>query len=214
MSTRRLNNYSWLRSLNTHQCLFCACFLWAIFIIIYIGSENVYERGTAKETSSHLRHKQLLPQNEERAAVHVSDNGREDGKITAGDNDFKELEESFEHGTLKGAVAKRRLQPRRPKKDRLLPLRVMFANAGKEDKERKTSFKWNSTEVPVADLRVKVNKPQVLLLVIVSSAPRRQDRRNAIRETWWKKCTGEVNYRLIYTYVPFHSSRMQSISEA
>lgn len=69
----------------------------------------------------------------------------------------------------------------------------MFANAGKENEETEESFNWNSNQVPLADLRVKRDKLQVLLLVIVSSGPNRQDRRNAIRETWWKKCTGKVS---------------------
>ena len=33
-------------------------------------------------------------------------------------------------------------------------------------------------------------KKKVLLLVIVSTAPQRFDRRQAIRDTWWKHCTG------------------------
>ena len=34
------------------------------------------------------------------------------------------------------------------------------------------------------------NKAKVLLLVIVSTAPQRFARRQAIRDTWWKHCTG------------------------
>ena len=34
------------------------------------------------------------------------------------------------------------------------------------------------------------NKRAVLLLVIVSTAPTRFERRQAIRETWWKYCSG------------------------
>lgn len=35
------------------------------------------------------------------------------------------------------------------------------------------------------------NKEKVLLLIIVSTAPQRLDRRQAIRDTWWKHCTGD-----------------------
>ena len=46
----------------------------------------------------------------------------------------------------------------------------------------------------VTDLR---NKSQVLLVVVVSTAPVRQERRDAIRETWWKHCrTGRVSWSL------------------
>ena len=35
------------------------------------------------------------------------------------------------------------------------------------------------------------NKTKVLLLVIVSTAPQRFARRQAIRDSWWKHCTGD-----------------------
>ena len=34
------------------------------------------------------------------------------------------------------------------------------------------------------------NKTKVLLLLIVSTAPQRYQRRQAIRDTWWKHCSG------------------------
>ena len=34
------------------------------------------------------------------------------------------------------------------------------------------------------------NKTKLLLLIVVSSAPQRMARRQGIRETWWKHCTG------------------------
>ena len=37
------------------------------------------------------------------------------------------------------------------------------------------------------------NKIPVFLLIVVSTAPSRQDRREAIRKTWWTKCGGEVS---------------------
>ena len=33
-------------------------------------------------------------------------------------------------------------------------------------------------------------KKKVLILIIVTTAPQRFDRRQAIRDTWWKHCTG------------------------
>ena len=34
----------------------------------------------------------------------------------------------------------------------------------------------------------KIWKPHITIILIVSSAPKRFDRRKAIRETWWKQC--------------------------
>lgn len=67
--------------------------------------------------------------------------------------------------------------------DGTLPFKKMFANAEEKDKKRRKSLKWNNMIVPLTDLKEEENKHQVLLLVIVSSAPRRYDRRNAIRQT-------------------------------
>jgi len=45
---------------------------------------------------------------------------------------------------------------------------------------------------------IKIRKKKVDLLVIVSSGPRRGDRRQAIRDTWWKDCkpTSQVRMKL------------------
>jgi len=42
--------------------------------------------------------------------------------------------------------------------------------------------------------RTKEKKKKINVLVIVSSAPKRSDRRQMIRETWWQECrnTGKV----------------------
>ena len=49
----------------------------------------------------------------------------------------------------------------------------------------------NLLENPIYE-KYNIAKPQekkkVTILLIVSSGPRRSDRRNAIRETWWKYC--------------------------
>ena len=86
--------------------------------------------------------------------------------------------------------------------DRLQPLKLMFANASKEDREKGNgSVYWNSILVPLTDLRDERSKLQVLLVVIVSSATQRQERRDAIRNTWWSKCTGKVCH-FVYSHFP------------
>ena len=80
------------------------------------------------------------------------------------------------------------------KRDRLLPLKTMFEDAKREGLERDRRMNWNNNTqpLPLEDLNELNYKPRVLLLAIVSSAPKRQDRRNAIRQAWWKKCFGKV----------------------
>jgi len=49
----------------------------------------------------------------------------------------------------------------------------------------------NETSLPLINFKdLGSNKRKVLLLIIVSSAPQRFDRRQAIRDTWWKHCNG------------------------
>jgi len=59
----------------------------------------------------------------------------------------------------------------------------MFANASKVKGQR-------SNMLNVSDLQEVQNKEPVLLLLIVTTAPSRYERREAIRHTWWKKCDG------------------------
>ena len=159
MSWKR--NTSWYQFKNALRCLFCASFLWVIFIVVVfcIGHQGSFKRKIVKRNwrSSHLKYTQLQSQ-----------------------------KQNFGNSMV-GVSKTRRLKQRS-----LLPLKVMFANAGEKDKEREKLLQWNSINVPLTDLRVKANKPQALLLVIVSSAPARHDRRNAIRETWWKRCNEKV----------------------
>ena len=56
----------------------------------------------------------------------------------------------------------------------------------------------NETSLPLIDFKdLGDKKSKVLLLIIVSTAPQRFERRQAIRDTWWKHCTGsQVNMRL------------------
>ena len=166
----RQENALWCRSINVRRCLFGASALWTVFIIIYISCENFYESKTAKEIWGHSKDvdRHLQPRKE----------GLGESRSQAAAN-----------------LSEKSKQTRRLKRDRLLPLKVMFANAGKEDREKGNgSVYWNSIQVPLADLREKRSKLQVLLLVIVTSASQRQDRRDAIRNTWWRKCTGKVSY--------------------
>lgn len=67
----------------------------------------------------------------------------------------------------------------------LQPLKDMFANLT----VKPSGLHKSDCMLPAAkfsDLKEPENKEKVLLLVIVSTAPSRQDRRTAIRETWWK----------------------------
>ena len=71
----------------------------------------------------------------------------------------------------------------------LQPLRDMFANL--------TIMKPSKSDCMVAsaefsDLTELEKKIPVFLLIVVSTAPSRQDRREAIRQTWGTKCGGEV----------------------
>ena len=69
----------------------------------------------------------------------------------------------------------------------------MFANASKVKVTEQRSNIVGSTvqrKLNVTDLREVKNKVSVLLLLIVTTAPSRYDRREAIRQTWWKKCDG------------------------
>ena len=54
------------------------------------------------------------------------------------------------------------------------------------DLDVSTSFKNASSLIDFKDLGS--NKKNVLLLIIVTTAPQRFDRRRAIRDTWWKHC--------------------------
>lgn len=65
----------------------------------------------------------------------------------------------------------------------LQPLRDMFANVSKVKGRR-------SNMLNVSDLQEVQNKESVLLLLIVTTSPSRYERREAIRQTWWKKCDG------------------------
>lgn len=95
---------------------------------------------------------------------------------------------------LRARVSKNQTELQPTLRDRLLPLKKMFAEAGEKNKERDKTLNSSSIEVPLTDLREIGNKTQVLLLVIVLTGPKTQERRTAIRETWWRKCIREVRF--------------------
>lgn len=48
----------------------------------------------------------------------------------------------------------------------------------------------SSTLLPIMDFKELESKKKLSLLIIVSTAPGRFKRRQAIRDTWWKHCNG------------------------
>ena len=55
---------------------------------------------------------------------------------------------------------------------------------------QKAESKANMNLIPIMAFEdLGVNKKKVMLLIIVTTAPPRFDRRQAIRDTWWKHCT-------------------------
>lgn len=90
------------------------------------------------------------------------------------------------------------------KYDHLRPLREMFVNASKVTyTEQRSNYErtWQTNATPMfqlSDLEEVYKKVSVKLLVIVTTAPSRYKRREAIRATWWKKCDGiEVSLKVL-----------------
>ena len=90
------------------------------------------------------------------------------------------------------------------KYDHLQPLREMFINASKvayTGQRSNYERTWQTNATPMfqlSDLQEVDNKVSVTLLVIVTTAPSRYKRREAIRATWWKKCDGiEVSFKVL-----------------
>ncbi|XP_068677014.1 uncharacterized protein [Montipora foliosa] len=71
----------------------------------------------------------------------------------------------------------------------LQPLVNMFANLT-HVKPSRSDCMFSTTEF--SDLKELETKQTIFLLIIVSTAPSRQERRDAIRQTWWTNCHGEV----------------------
>ena len=90
------------------------------------------------------------------------------------------------------------------KYDHLRPLREMFVNASKVTHTgQRSNYErtWQTNATPMfqlSDLQEVDNKVSVKLLVIVTTAPSRYKRRDAIRATWWRKCDGiEVSFKVL-----------------
>ena len=81
----------------------------------------------------------------------------------------------------------------------ILPTKQIYQKAKRyvRNYTSKIDFNWLENNPVYKQFKIKplpVRK-EVTILVIVSSGPRRIDRRNAIRQTWWQQCkpTEEVS---------------------
>ena len=94
----------------------------------------------------------------------------------------------------------------------LQPLRDMFRNLTLDRKDKKHCMVASDE---FSDLNEKGVKESVLLLIVVSTAPSRQDRREAIRQTWWTKCRGKVSVSLKISSIPciHHQCRSHWLTE-
>lgn len=64
-----------------------------------------------------------------------------------------------------------------------------FMVNGKGSQRNIDDLSYSGKSVPLMDFKdLRGRKERVLLLVTVGSAPQRFDRRQAIRDTWWKYC--------------------------
>lgn len=70
---------------------------------------------------------------------------------------------------------------------------VTLVSLTNEKPRRETEAISNANLLPILDFQdLGINKKKVMLLIIVSTAPVRFERRQAIRGTWWKHCTGDM----------------------
>ena len=199
-----------LRLRNSTRYLFSVSFFLAIFIILaFIDYESIY-KGTNIEPVSRYKQSQL-----QRKVPGRYDGGQREQSWQVESGDSKGLRELMSQYAEAGVTLTEADKPNLPhtpaEQDGTLPFKKMFANAEEKDKKRRKSLKWNNMIVPLTDLKEEENKHQVLLLVIVSSAPRRYDRRNAIRQTWMSKCdTGKVV--LMFEFLDMRYMRYKWIS--
>ena len=195
---------------NSTRYLFSVSFFLAIFIILaFIDYESIY-KGTNIKPVSRYKQSQL-----QRKVPERYDGGQGEQSWQEESGDSKGLRELMSQYAEAGVTLTEADKPNLPhtpaEQDGTLPLKKMFANAEEKDKKRRKSLKWNNMIVPLTDLKEEENKHQVLLLVIVSSAPRRYDRRNAIRQTWMSKCdTGKVV--LMFEFLDMRYMRYKWIS--
>ena len=81
------------------------------------------------------------------------------------------------------------IEPDIPDQPDILPYRIKL-------REIQGELVWPTRNVsvglPISHIRdLGKNKSRVLLVIIVSTAPLRRERRDAIRQTWWKHCNTE-----------------------
>ena len=166
---RQTTDHLYRRPFCLFKFFYCAVILIVITLCIFLG-------GRTKNIEIHWN-------------VLLSDSGER--------NRSNNVDRTQKHQNNASDNFKRRLRENTEKfikQDRLLPLKTMFEDAKREGLERDRRMNWNNNTqpLPLEDLNELNYKPRVLLMAIVSSAPKRQDRRNAIRQAWWKKCFAKV----------------------
>lgn len=73
------------------------------------------------------------------------------------------------------------------------PERKVADNVIHKKPSRETEAISNANLLPILDFQdLGITKKKVMLLIIVSTAPTRFERRQVIRGTWWKHCTGDM----------------------
>ena len=96
--------------------------------------------------------------------------------------------------------------------DRLLPFKKNVCKRRREGQKKEKIIEMEQHDSSVNRFARGGNKHQVLLLVIVSSAPGRCDRRKAIRQTWMSKCdTGKVVFDVRIFVYKVYEIQMYSI---
>ena len=72
----------------------------------------------------------------------------------------------------------------------LQPLVDMFANLSQVTPSKRDCM---FETADFSDLKELETKEAVFLVITLNTAPSRKERREAVRQTWWKKCGGEVS---------------------
>ncbi|XP_068675190.1 uncharacterized protein [Montipora foliosa] len=91
----------------------------------------------------------------------------------------------------------------------LKPLVDMFANLTQVTPNRRDCM-FSTTEF--SDLKQPETKQTIFLLIIVSTAPSRRDRREAITQTWWTKCHGEVRCKFFTDGIQIPKENKEKLS--
>ncbi|XP_073227919.1 uncharacterized protein [Porites lutea] len=93
---------------------------------------------------------------------------------------------------------------------------VILVSLTNEKPRRETEAISNGNLLPILDFQdLGVNKKKVTLLIIVSTAPARFERRQAIRGTWWKHCIGDMVKCVFITdgFIKDYFQRTLTVSE-